>query len=117
MTAAINLFNTSDPTQAELILADLWAKSARAEGHRKGLPIIINGGDMNNPGPTVLKVAEIARKLTEAGDTFTITQIVAALPRYQRTTIDNAMRAAVSGGLLVRVGKDARGVHVYEEAA
>lgn len=116
MSAAINLFNTSDPTQAELILADLWAKSARKEGHRRGLPIAINGGDMNNPGPVTLKVAELSRKLAPDGGTVTISQIIAGLPEYQRTTIDNAMRAAVAGGLLKRVGKNPFGVNVYEVA-
>ena len=34
----MNLYNSPNPAKAELVLAEIWRKSAREEGHHRGLP-------------------------------------------------------------------------------
>lgn len=93
MTAAINLFNTSDPSQAEIILADLWAKSARNEGHMPVHHVSKSNGKRSNTIVLLLS-------LMSDGKPRLLANIADALNFPRKGTVSDVISRAMIAGYL-----------------
>lgn len=114
----MNLYNSPDPTKAQIVLADVWAQSARREGHRRATPKMPNQvfakAGKNTKAGTIEAIRAFAK--TETG-TFTKDQVRIALQRFGNSQIVSALRNALVEGVIVVVGKTAHGLNIYRSAA
>ena len=107
----MNLFNNPDTAKAELVLAALWAKAAKSEGHRKRFPQIKSYTQI-----TVKPLAEVRSFAARHTGTFTLDTIDAALPHLTRSQICTALSSATSEGSVVVVGKSVNKLNIYRGA-
>lgn len=110
----MNLYNSPDPAKAEIVLAEVWAKSAKREGHQRALPHVVKA-NTGKPGvhAKIGAIDSVRAYARSASEPFTTYQLALAFPKFNIKQLRMAVQQALTSGELEKVGRKAKGLSAY----
>lgn len=109
----MNLYNSSNPAKAELVLAEAWRKSAYAEGHRRRLPEPPPPGGKGSGRKRCGATAALRDLVKTLQEPVTIRDFRKLMSEYEHFQVGSAVGNALEAGDIIIVGKNVHGLNLY----